>query len=720
MTKRLTKLDGGGSKGGGYDFKEIARTGHLRLQPLTEAQERDKKKGLLVDLRELDDKDGIRAILNAQGMEYKEQMKLQGEDELWETISRMHYPDLIRELFNDGIAPQLDGIEKLKHYIMYTTKFSDIDFDSFIEKKKREQIRLTVPILQKYLYHRRLCPTAHWIPTGAMEALMREMTDIPYGRRNIGIFGGNGCGKTTFWINLLLALLLPEVVNPWMRLWKIAMDKKSWAYCQGGGGKISGALMIPSTAIETVLYPALRKWSPYGSWESSARGKNRDLVIEFKDGGTLYIFTPNQAQVQLAGFSGDFWITTEIFEERKLGEMRQRLRGKGFMLHDIMPDYDAEGMKLSQTLAEMPENEKVVVNWHKDSACKECGIRGFKDHDQIEREKVDCPAHQRAARIYGIPLHSTGKVFTDFNDDVHIMKDLDVVQMVRDLGGTFGQGCDPHDGRPNLCLWWVALPGGVFICVDEWPRWNPEYRYINSPDWHVQALQDDMMPFHRIQKDWANDPMKFIWCIYQKEFDLINRYSGGIQKNGLPLYPKVNPCVLHRAMDPHPANQSSKIAGKDKKYINEINRIGAPYGIQYVGRMPKGGLKMRHTYLNGLLSGVELKDGERADEMISTTAPKLFVSDRCQNMIDSLRNAYYEPESIKGTPTGQLSNNPDRDLKHAIDASDYILRYPGFKYIPTEFIDKKLWIYKNLRADQMSMGGRPNIRKPISERQWRL
>ncbi len=692
---------------------DIASKGILRLEELSDEEYSALKNGELIDLRETEE--GKKAILKSQELLFKTWAKETERDDLWESLCRMSWQELRRELFGDGLSPALDDLQKLSHYIIFSTRYSSVPFSSSAAKKKRRGIHWKLEILRAYVYHRRLCPTAHWVPTGAMEALMREMNDIPRGRRNIGLFGGNGCGKSAFWFNaLVLGFLLPRPVNPWVEAWWLRKNVSLWANFAGDHGKLAFALMLPSSAIDTVLFPMLRKWAPYGSWEACSRGRNRETYIQFKDGGQLFLLTPNQVQNQLAGGTFDAVITTENFEERKLGELRQRLRGRGFMFHDIMPDYDKEGMRLSATLAEMKDEEKIVVNWNKDTACKLCGIRGFKEHSEVERSKNDCPSYQRAARVEGRELHSTGKCLSSFDLKVHVLSRDEGIAMIRDLGATLGMGCDPHEAKPNMLVWVARLSNGVDIIVDEYPRWNPEVKPILSEDWKVQALQDNMMPFHRMQKDWVDDPQKFLWLIRRKESELILTLCGGTGKYHLEL-PKVNPCVLFRNMDPHLANTPS-ITGKGKTYLQNLNRLGMPLGIRFSGIQPKGGLKDRYNYLNMRLSGLNFTEGENPD--LIRKSPQLFILEHCKNVIHCFANIYYEPEIIRGSYTGQLSDRPDRDLTHSIDAADYILRFPGFQYIPTREIDPKFFC-----KDLPELVGFSHYEKrevPLREEAWRI
>jgi hypothetical protein len=650
---------------------------------------------------QLDPKKGVELILRAQ----QKILEDNSQDRYYDKLQKMSFVELCKEIGGDKLTPCITSLERLKHYLIFATDYSKVAFDSEESKKKRAELVLTREHLILIILHRRMNPHAWWIPTGAMEALMREMTRILNGEgRNIGLFGGNGGGKSVGWINLCLGLLLPDIYNPWIAAWGLVHNKRKWANMEGEWNTLQVGLMLPSTAMNTVLFPALRKWAPKGSWVAMQEGKNRDWVVRFKDGGLIYIFTTNQTQSQFAGGTLDAFFTSEPFPVRMLAEMRARLRGIGFMFHDIMPDYDPDAMKLSSMLHSMSARETILVNWHKDVSCSTCGIRGFKPHHVVEQEKIDCPPEYRAARIEGLPLHNIGKIFPELKPEIHQLSEQKIIELVRDMGGTFGVGCDPQDALPNYVQWWVVLPNNVRICVDEWPRWNPKYVPSYSTDWKVRAMEDCMMPFHKMTKDWADDPAKFVWVVWNRSWEVIQKFTGGFDQHGYPINRKVNPCVLWYFMDPRGASATS--AGgtsKDIKYVEQVNRIGAPYKIKFIGKQAKGGLMTRNQFFKALLSGIEFEELERAEreggEINYSQSPLIYFSELAQNTFNCFMQSYYEPEVVRGATTGKLTPYPDKDFKHGTDAAAYLLQQPAFVYTPTESIPKYLWYNKRAREE---------------------
>ena len=77
--------------------------------------------------------------MRAKEAEYKESIRRSNADELWLEVSRMSYTRLLEEIFGDGISPQLDTLDKLKHYMIYTTKFSDIALDDIEAVRKKKE-----------------------------------------------------------------------------------------------------------------------------------------------------------------------------------------------------------------------------------------------------------------------------------------------------------------------------------------------------------------------------------------------------------------------------------------------------------------------------------------------------------------------------------------------------------------------------------------------------
>jgi phage terminase large subunit-like protein len=81
---------------------------------------------------------------------------------------------------------------------------------------------------------------------------------------------------------------------------------------------------------------------------------------------------------------------------------------------------------------------------------------------------------EREARIEGKFAHLIGRVYPEFDHDIHIsdkftvQEDWNIVHVV-----------DPHDRKPWAMIWAAIDPTGTFYIMDEWPR--EKYSSYNEP-----------------------------------------------------------------------------------------------------------------------------------------------------------------------------------------------------------------------------------------------
>jgi hypothetical protein len=80
------------------------------------------------------------------------------------------------------------------------------------------------------------------------------------------------------------------------------------------------------------------------------------------------------------------------------------------------------------------------------------------------------------ARIYGIPVNLSGKIYLSFNRKVHVVS-LDFVPR---QNITLYHVLDPHDRKPWAMQWWAVHSTGTAYCIDEYP--NRDFNEMTSDD----------------------------------------------------------------------------------------------------------------------------------------------------------------------------------------------------------------------------------------------
>jgi hypothetical protein len=543
-----------------------------------------------------------------------------------------------------------------------------------------------------------------WIPTGVQEDLLCDLSELTPERNNILLTGGNMGGKTgSVIVNILiLGLLLPRVINPWLRACRFHMFREKWYVPEPNKTTrhLNLAGLFSRDTIDDPLMKLLRMWAPAGSFTENKEGKSWTRRIEFHDGGTLTIFTQDQNLGKLMGPTYDGWITSEPFNIDKLPEMQARTRGRGFRFHEFTPQRASrDGDKLEEYFEFLGDHQKFRINWDAESACTTHAIRGFRSHASIVKAKAESPDWE-SGRFDGIATHRSGKVFSSFNQEVHVLEEDEVYEIIRSCGASFQDGCDPGGGnKPNYMLTVATVNDHPEakrcrkIVVDEIPRWDRDAPVLNTDDWRLLAMTPVRQPYHiycRMAKSWPDNASKFCWVVNQYEKALMERFTGGFLPNGDPRNNKVNPQMIARWVDPRPAN--TKFEGLT--YLKRLNDEGRIYNLWFMESQQEGFLDWRHDFINGLLAGTIFgADGKPQDK--GNTA-LLYVSKRCQNLIYCMREAYYVPVQKKGAFQGDLESKLEEDLKHELDALAYVLqRNPGYVHPELKGADIALPSYVN-------------------------
>lgn len=110
---------------------------------------------------------------------------------------------------------------------------------------------------------------------------------------------------------------------------------------------------------------------------------------------------------------------------------------------------------------------------------------GYLTNGVLTRETVEkkidgwarsCP-HQLDARKTGAPISAGGKIYLNFDRDVHVIPDDTYLSVLERC--PVGQVVDPHPARPDASIWFQILPSDRIAIVDEWPTYE-EFGYFDK------------------------------------------------------------------------------------------------------------------------------------------------------------------------------------------------------------------------------------------------
>lgn len=561
------------------------------------------------------------------------------------------------------------------------------------KKKEREldQVQLSREQLILLYRHIKACPTAYFKPTGEWMTLMNDMNRMEGGLlRVILALGGNMGGKTVWMINaLVLPFCLPngDKLNPYIANWDMMQNRRE--FMRFSGTEVKGThrlgLIVPPKVLHQAFLPKLKEWAPVDSWHTTNDGGSDVSRIIFHDGGEIVVYSPYQQLPQQAGGELDFILATEPFPIRMVGEMQGRIRTWGGMFFENCPDYNkdaADLVRLIETMIKEDSYSALIHSFHLASTCSSCEVNGFVPHGKIEQKIKEVNAlnpHSVPARIAGLPMYYSNRLFPQFDPNKHVWPEQDIIEELRSVGASFYEGIDSHDQFAYATLICAVDPKKRLFVIEEWPRYEPSCDFlpeVGDDAWLKNAIAPKPQPLHLQQIDWAADFKKMIKVLHYIETEIIKTMAGGFKSDGTAVFERVNAHIQARYMDPRDAGKGKKTATGKTNVLAEMRKVGKRYGMYFFKSPQQGKLEWRHRVIRGKLSGINPYSDEEIKEGRLIDIEEIIVSERCQNFIYVMENITYIKETKFGARDDTFHSEPkiDEELKHLLDAFAYIIQ----------------------------------------------
>lgn len=296
----------------------------------------------------------------------------------------------------------------------------------------------------------------------------------------------NGVGKTATGATVLANMFWPTS-NPFFKGLPLFDD---FPYRQ------RGRIISDPTNLEKNIIPELKFWFPdqdLGKYWTKKGNKTYESIWETDTGFFFDLMSYEQDPREFEGVTlGWAWFDEpppqSIFKAT-VARMRRGgvifitatpLAGSAY-LYDMFATGD---YKVEHTNA---EGVKVVYNRRIgyveadiESACKEHGVRGHLEHDDIMNIIAEYSEDEKQARIYGKFQHLVGLVFKQWNRQVHVIEPFDVNE--RDYA--VYEMLDPHPRNPDAVTWVAIDSNGSKFVVDEL----------------YETVEDDSELAHKIKK----------------------------------------------------------------------------------------------------------------------------------------------------------------------------------------------------------------------------
>jgi len=435
------------------------------------------------------------------------------------------------------------------------------------------------------------------------------------------IYGGNRSSKSTFCARLCvyMAEMIPEAeircwsvneqssINDQQRMiWEALPDKyKNMPKTKGDNFSVQYSQKNGFSGNKLILPPK--------------DGIGKGSVIHFQNYRS-YMLDPQVAEGWKAHIVWpDEELPQSLFETLifRVADYRGRillsfttLQGWTSLIHDINAGALTERYRYSELLGEELPYEQISKNRSR------CKIWYFwtKDNPYIPPDMLDDlktrPKEEQLARAHGICVKSSTTKFPKFKRSAHIIPH-DQMPWVKngDMLVTHYQTLDPAGKKP-----WVWIYAGVTMSLDEdmpniyiWDEF-PDRSYGN---WGIT----DESP-----KGKAGDAHKSLgWGIRQYAYKMAEM-EGDLE-------------LFERGIDKRFANTTHTGRDGDTRLIDEL----LMEGLRYVTPITKR-VDMRNEIELGIQAINDYLDYDESRPIDSTNSPHLFISDRCENLIECMEN----------------------------------------------------------------------------------
>jgi len=209
------------------------------------------------------------------------------------------------------------------------------------------------------------------------------------------------------------------------------------------------------------FHSEIEKWWPKGKYEVHKAGKN--YFSQYKaNGWVVDVMTYDQDVSQFEGGNLGLVVCDEPPPRGIYHACITRLR-MGGLLFVLMTPLTEAAWFFEEVV---PRNESRIVYASMEDACKEHGIRGHLDHNQIMKMVEEMDPDEIEARVHGKAMYLKGLIYKVFDYNVHVAKENIPVPWDAPIYHIV----DPHTDKPFAMIWGYPDKQGVFRQVDEWPN----------------------------------------------------------------------------------------------------------------------------------------------------------------------------------------------------------------------------------------------------------
>ena len=432
--------------------------------------------------------------------------------------------------------------------------------------------------------------------------------------------GGNGSGKTYGLIAILGAFIWPGLAPAcfgYPIFQKFPYPKKIWVVSNPGELGLTGAIQ---SSIDSL-------W-PKKKYTGVKNGRQYNSLFRSDTGWEVELKSTEQSITEFRGANVGVVAVNEPIPEDIYRECLARLRLGGIM-PGAMTSLDEQPWIVDGILDKHDGNDYRIMYGGVEANCLDHTPGGTLSHDQIERILSKYPEDEQQARRTGKPLSLSGRVFKNFNNSFHVLKD----EVRPPQGSAVYQVIDPAAGKPFAIQYAYVDGGGSLVIFDEWP--NTTFFGAKDPGLNVQGYVD-------------------IFKLKEIGFK-----------------------VKTRIMDRHYGNNRHTPGA-----LTLRQEFGA-LGLNFINSYDIGDIDAEVK--TGIIKVNDYLSWNKELPIDSVNHPRLRISPNCKNTIDSLTRWTWDVKSLAGSRTRAVDNH----FKDFCDCTRYLVMSNPMIETPSSWVPSR-------------------------------
>jgi hypothetical protein len=248
-------------------------------------------------------------------------------------------------------------------------------------------------------------------------------------------------------------------------------------------------IVSEDSTLKEILIPEMLRWFPSARFETSKQGKTWEYHWKFP--GTGWSGFIKSMDISGGKFESDYiglCMISEPCEEELWDAIPARMLGGGLRVMEMTPVMKVDSRNFLWVYDRLTDEYADFFYCDMEDNCREHGVRGFLEHDNILDAVKNFSKEEREAREKGICNVVGGQIYKyNWTDNL-----IDHAPLPRNWpqGTRFCMVMDPHESRPPAIIWAIVEPDGGFTIVDEYPEYKPGsgYETFTSCDRSIKQL----------------------------------------------------------------------------------------------------------------------------------------------------------------------------------------------------------------------------------------